>query len=87
MTRTRAALTAVGLILVLGLLGLWLLAGPGSAPAPPTQALDPLLEQFQLVALAGRAAPGFTLETLDGGHFALADLGGRPALLYFWASW
>lgn len=86
MTRTRA-LTAVGLVLVLGLLGLWLFAAPRPAPAPPIEALDPLLGELQLVALAGQPAPAFRLETLDGAPLALADLAGRAALLYFWASW
>ncbi len=25
--------------------------------------------------------------TLDGSHFAMADLSGKPVILYFWATW
>lgn len=35
----------------------------------------------------GRPAPDFTLQTLDGRSFALADLAGTPAVLNFWATW
>lgn len=39
-------------------------------------------------APAGRAAPGFALETLDGDSLTLADLGDRKVVLMnFWASW
>jgi cytochrome c biogenesis protein CcmG, thiol:disulfide interchange protein DsbE len=37
--------------------------------------------------IVGRAAPGFDLETLDGGRLSLADLRGSPVVLNFWASW
>jgi hypothetical protein len=96
MTRPRA-LTALGLAVLLGLLGMWLLNGPAPVPAPVTVArpadgptaetLDRLLGEMQLIALAGEPAPAFTLETLDGAPLAMGDLAGRPALLYFWASW
>jgi peroxiredoxin len=33
------------------------------------------------------AAPDFTLTTLDGRTITKASLGGKPALLMFWASW
>ncbi len=33
------------------------------------------------------AAPGFTVETLDGKTISLADLRGKPVLLNFGASW
>ena len=32
-------------------------------------------------------AAGFTLPTLDGGSFSIADHAGGPIFLYFWASW
>lgn len=38
-------------------------------------------------AEAGRAAPDFLLETLDGGQLRLSDQQGRPVLVNFWASW
>jgi len=99
MTRTRAV-AVLGSVLLVGLLGLWLLGvlslGPGG-PAPRATtvrggetgalALDDLMGQLQIVPLAGHPAPAFTLETLDGTRLALADLSGRPALLYFWATW
>ncbi|MFC4452206.1 TlpA disulfide reductase family protein [Deinococcus sonorensis] len=37
--------------------------------------------------LVGKAAPNFTLTTLDGGTLSLASLKGRPVVLNFWASW
>jgi cytochrome oxidase Cu insertion factor (SCO1/SenC/PrrC family) len=42
---------------------------------------------LDLVPLSG-AAPGFTLELLAGGaRVSLADMRGKPALLYFFATW
>ncbi|RIK39733.1 MAG: hypothetical protein DCC57_20025 [Chloroflexi bacterium] len=35
----------------------------------------------------GRPAPDFTLQTLDGQSFRLADLRGTPLVLNFWATW
>ena len=37
--------------------------------------------------LIGRAAPAWTLTTLDGGTLSSGDLAGRPYVLNFWASW
>ena len=37
--------------------------------------------------LAGKAAPEFTLENLDGGRLSLEQFRGRPVLINFWASW
>ena len=36
---------------------------------------------------AGSPAPGFALQTLDGGSLALADVSDGPVLVTFWASW
>jgi thiol-disulfide isomerase/thioredoxin len=37
--------------------------------------------------LAGKAAPDFTLKTLDGKPYSLASLKDKPVLLDFWATW
>lgn len=37
--------------------------------------------------LIGKAAPDFSLSTLDGTAVRLADLEGKPAVLNFWATW
>jgi thiol-disulfide isomerase/thioredoxin len=37
--------------------------------------------------LKGKAAPGFTLTSLDGKKVSLADYKGRPVLVNFWATW
>src|SRR5688572_29862598 len=38
-------------------------------------------------AEAGRAAPDFLLNTLEGTDLHLSDLQGRPLLVNFWATW
>ena len=35
----------------------------------------------------GKAAPNFSLERLDGGELALADLRGKGVVLNFWGTW
>ena len=37
--------------------------------------------------LIGRAAPAWSLTTLDGLRLSSADFAGRPYMLNFWASW
>ena len=37
--------------------------------------------------LIGRPAPEWTLATLDGGTLSTSELGGRPYVVNFWASW
>jgi hypothetical protein len=63
--------------------------GSTSAPAAGVAAgsLDDALLDLQLIPLDGQSPKPFALETLDGRRVALADLAGRPALLYFWATW
>jgi len=98
MIRTRAV-AWLGLVLLLGLVGVWLFGTLILAPAGPVPRtalresgstaaeLDALLAEFQIIPLNGQPAPSFTLETLDGTRLGLADLAGRPAFLYFWATW
>ena len=92
----RARLGSVAAVGVVGLMtGLWFAfgvpAGRGPAPGGGARAaagsLDDLLMDLQIVPLDGRAPKPFTLERLDGTRVALTDLAGRPALLYFWATW
>ena len=69
---------------------------PGT-PTPPAAgsrgaqvvagSLDDLLMDLQLIPLDGQTPKPFALESLDGKRLTLADLAGRPALLYFWATW
>jgi thiol-disulfide isomerase/thioredoxin len=37
--------------------------------------------------MTGKAAPAFTLTTLDGKKVSLSDYKGRPVLVNFWATW
>jgi thiol-disulfide isomerase/thioredoxin len=37
--------------------------------------------------LAGKSAPEFTLQTVDGKPYSLSALKGKPVLLDFWATW
>ena len=37
--------------------------------------------------LLGRAAPGFTVRSLDGRSVSLADYHGKAILVNFWATW
>jgi hypothetical protein len=66
-------------------LAMVLVLGWARAAAEPS--LDALISDFQLVPVAHQPAPGFSLETLDGQRLAPRDLIGRPAILYFWATW
>ncbi len=38
-------------------------------------------------ALEGREAPDFSLQTLDGDPFSLADVRGSPVVVNFWSTW
>jgi cytochrome oxidase Cu insertion factor (SCO1/SenC/PrrC family) len=58
-----------------------LLAGRASAARPELGALG-----FQPYE-PPRPAPGFTLPDLDGRPRSLAELRGKVALLFFWATW
>jgi cytochrome oxidase Cu insertion factor (SCO1/SenC/PrrC family) len=76
--------------------GVWLTVGPAlRAPraVPPggtpvlAGSLEDLLMDLQLIPLDGQAPKSFALDSLDGRRVTLADLAGRPTLLYFWATW
>jgi thiol-disulfide isomerase/thioredoxin len=41
----------------------------------------------EMPTMRGKAAPAFTLATLDGKKVSLADYKGRPVLVNFWATW
>ncbi len=86
----RSVWAALAIIVVL--LGGWYLTKPESPPpggraSVVAGSLDDLLMDLQLVPLDGQAPKPFALESLDGRRVALADLAGKPALLYFWATW
>lgn len=59
--------------------------GSTAAGAPATD-LEGRLRDLEITPF-GAPAPPFALLGLDGQRYALADLAGRPALLYFWATW
>jgi len=98
--RTKLALGSVAVVVVVGA-GVWLGAGvakrdagaPTSRPSPSRSApgvggsLADLMMDLELIPMDGQTPKPFTLESLDGKRVALADLAGRPALLYFWATW
>ena len=93
-TVTRRSI-GLGIGAVAVVAGAWLAGGlpTRKAPGPSGSAqvvagsLDDLLMDLQLLPLDGQAPKPFALESLDGRRVALADLAGRPALLYFWATW
>ncbi len=90
MTRP-APLAVLGSVLLVGMLSLWLLGSRSPDVSAPREtavlALDDLMGELQILPLGGQPAPAFALETLDGARLGLADLAGRPAFLYFWATW
>lgn len=81
----------VAVVVATGAFAAWRLTGerPAAPRGPGGAAVDivELLWDLQIVPLEGKTPPPFRLERLGGGELALGDLQGRPALLYFWASW
>ena len=69
--------------LAMVLLGVWRVGGS----AATSEHLEVLLAEMQVTPLPAAAPPPFKLDDLDGKSLALGDLRGRPALLYFWATW
>jgi cytochrome oxidase Cu insertion factor (SCO1/SenC/PrrC family) len=88
MTRS-GALLLISTGLVLALLGLWIGDGllPPSASPPEPAGLEAQLRALNIIPLDGATPEPFALSTLDGQRLSLADLEGRPVLLYFWATW
>jgi hypothetical protein len=88
-------LIGLGIGVVAVVAGVWLIGGLPMRTAPGTSgstqvvagSLDDLLMDLQLLPLDGKTPKTFALESLDGKLVALTDLAGRPALLYFWATW
>jgi cytochrome oxidase Cu insertion factor (SCO1/SenC/PrrC family) len=82
-------LATLGIIIVL--VGAWLFTRPGAPTGGGAMvaagSLDDLLMDLQLIPLDGQAPKPFILPSLDGRRVGLSDLAGRPALLYFWATW
>jgi peroxiredoxin len=60
-------------------------SSPTSPPDPGPAPTDAPVAGFGL--RPGTSAPGFTLETLEGGEVRLSDYKGRPVFINFWASW
>lgn len=54
--------------------------------APAGADLERLVGEFRLSPGGGQTPP-LALAGLDGARVSLADLSGRPVLVYFWASW
>ena len=88
----RAGIVAVFVALAAGwLVGQRTTTTPGPSTSGTAQvaagSLDDLLMDLQLVPLDGQRPKPFALQSLDGPRMTLADFAGRPALLYFWATW
>ena len=88
MTRRTGLVLASAAVVVVIAAGVWLASGVSMRGAQVVAgSLDDLLMDLQLIPLDSQTPKPFALESLDGKRVALTDLAGRPALLYFWATW
>ena len=93
MATSRTRWVGVGIGAVAVVVAAWLAGlaprtvSPPSGSAVVAGSLDDLLMALQLVPLEGVAPKPFALPSVDGRRVGLADLAGKPALLYFWATW
>lgn len=90
--KTTAALVVAGVVAAAA--ATWITLTAVTRPAlkaaatrPAGDTVDDLLMDLQVIPLDGEAPKPFALPSLAGRTVALADLAGRPALLYFWATW
>ena len=56
-------------------------------PAAQGGAMDASEMEASAMAIEGKSAPGFELETLEGKTVKLADFRGKAVLVNFWATW
>jgi cytochrome oxidase Cu insertion factor (SCO1/SenC/PrrC family) len=77
------------LVTSLSATGLKELAGHGDGWGAPSvlQSLLTITGPEQVAQNPGGRAPGFDLESTEGGRVSLADLAGRPLVINFWASY
>jgi cytochrome oxidase Cu insertion factor (SCO1/SenC/PrrC family) len=80
MMRARAA-AAIAWAAVVVLIALFGVAGAAA------DTVQDLAIHFRMNPVDGQIAPAFTLPTLAGLRFSLADFKGQVVLLYFWATW
>jgi cytochrome oxidase Cu insertion factor (SCO1/SenC/PrrC family) len=80
---------SASLVTTLGTEGLRELASHGDGWGAPSvlQSLLTISGPEQVASNPGGRAPTFSLETTDGRRVALADLGGKPLVINFWASY
>jgi hypothetical protein len=72
-------LPALALVLVV-------LAVTGTPDAAPRD-LDDLMMAMNIAPFDAQPPPPLAVTTLDGGRVSLAEVKGRAALVYFWATW
>jgi cytochrome oxidase Cu insertion factor (SCO1/SenC/PrrC family) len=58
-----------------------------TGPSAQSKGLDDLMMDLNIVPLDAQAPPAFSVTTLEGRRVALADVKGKAALVYFWATW